>query len=178
VDAQLEKLISLHADRAFAIARRMVGNDADAGDVVQEAFLRVMRYLRTYDPSQPFEAWLAQIIRNVYLRSLRVEARRRSVPLSEGAGEDSLALEEVLADPEPGPQEAVEAAERRDQVQEALQALSAPLRMAVILVDLEGMEREEAARALECSLSALDVRLHRARARLRELLAGTRGGRS
>ena len=176
MDAQIDELIGLHADRAFAIARRMVGNDADAGDIVQEAFLRVMRYSKSYDPSLPFEAWLGQIIRNVYLRSLRLEARRRSVPLSRDEGDDALSLEEVLQDPAPGPQEVLATQDTRDEVQAALGALSAPLRMAVILVDLEGMGREEAATTLGCSLSALDVRLHRGRARLRELLKPTREG--
>jgi DNA-directed RNA polymerase specialized sigma24 family protein len=56
-------------------------------------------------------------------------------------------------------------------VQAALTRLSPSLRMAVALVDLEGAAREEAALALGCSLSALDVRLHRGRQRLKELLS-------
>ena len=80
MDAETDRLIEQHADRAFAIARRMTGNDADAGDVVQEAFLRVMKYMKSYDPTQSFDAWLGQIIRNVYLNSLRLEGRRRQVP--------------------------------------------------------------------------------------------------
>ena len=176
MDADIDRLIELHADRAFEIARRMTGNDTDAGDVVQEAFLRVIKYMKTYDPSQPFEAWLSQIIRNVYLNSLRLEARRRSVPLSDDTREGVLPLEEVLADPAPGPEQAAQSRSDQDQVQAALTELSPTLRMAVILVDLEGMGREDCARTLGCSLSALDVRLHRARAQLREILKTATGG--
>lgn len=176
MDADIERLIALHADRAFQIARRMTGNDADAGDVVQEAFLRVLRYMKSYDPSQPFEAWLGQIVRNVYLDSLRLEARRRSVPLSDDTREGVPALEEVLADPAPGPERSAQSRSDQDEVQAALGTLSPTLRMAVILVDLEGMGREETARTLGCSLSALDVRLHRARAQLREKLSPPTGG--
>lgn len=173
MDARIESLIEKHADRAYAIALRMSGNPADAGDIVQEAFLRVMKYAQSYDSSQPFEAWLAQIIRNVYFNSLRVEARRRAVPLSSSVDdEDAFALEDVLSDAEPGPERQAVARENSDQVQEALGTLSPVLRMTVILVDLEGMEREEAARSLGCSLSALDVRLHRARAQLKAKLGG------
>lgn len=176
MDARIERLIETHADRAYAIALRMSGSPADAGDIVQEAFLRVMRYAESYDPSQAFEAWLSRIIRNVYLNSLRVEARRRSVPLSRPQDDDeAFALEDVLSDGEPGPDRRAVARENSDQVQEALGTLSPVLRMTVILVDLEGMEREEAARALGCSLSALDVRLHRARAQLRETLKSLEG---
>jgi RNA polymerase sigma-70 factor, ECF subfamily len=177
MDAQTERLIEIHADRAYSIALRMTGNAADAGDVVQEAFLRVMRYMNTYDPTYPFEAWLSQIIRNVYLNSLRVEARRRSVPLSNaGEDDDAYSLEERLADAAPGPERAAEAQDTTDEVHAALAALGANLRMAVILVDLEGVEREHAAQALGCSLSALDVRLHRGRARLRQEIENRRMG--
>ena len=179
MDAQIDKLIELHADRAYAIALRMAGNEADAGDIVQEAFLRAIKYMNSYNPTCSFEAWLGQIVRNVYINSLRLEARRRLVPLSElapGGDGESLALEETLADPSPGPERIIQARSDSSQVQETLATLSAPLRMAVILVDLEGMEREAAAQALGCSLSALDVRLHRARGQLRERLKDTHGG--
>ncbi|MBI3553459.1 MAG: sigma-70 family RNA polymerase sigma factor [Elusimicrobia bacterium] len=180
MDAQIDKLIELHADRAFAIAMKMCGNRADAGDIVQESFLRVIKYMKSYDPTYPFESWLGQIIRNVYLNSLRLEARRRSVPLSGSARDDdeAVSLEEVLADPAPGPERIAAAQSDSERVQQALATLSPTLRMPIILVDLEGMEREECARVLGCSLSALDVRLHRARASLREKLQDLQGGRS
>lgn len=169
MDAQTEKLIEAHADRAFSIALRMTGNEADAGDVVQEAFLRVMRYMKSYDASLPFEAWLSRIIRNVYLNSLRLEARKRSVPFSQKAGDDeAFTLEDVLADPKPGPEQVAQSNDSFDEVHAALAALSPALRMSVVLVDLEGVSREDAAVALSCSLSALDVRLHRARTALRK----------
>jgi RNA polymerase sigma-70 factor (ECF subfamily) len=138
-----------------------------------------MKYMKSYDATYPFEAWLGQIIRNVYLNSLRLEARRRSVPLSGHPRDDdgeTLALEEVLADPSPGPERLAQAESDSARVRKTLEILSAPLRMAIILVDLEGMDREEAARALGCSLSALDVRLHRARGQLRERLKDLHGG--
>ena len=171
MDAEIDRLIALHADKAYSVALRMTGNQADAGDVVQEAFIRVMKYFHRYDPSLPFEAWMAQILRNVYITSLRKEAARRSVPLSRTGDDDAASLEDFLAETEPGPERLAQARENTDLVQGALARLSPTLRMAVVLVDLEGSPREEAASALGCSLSALDVRLHRGRARLKELLS-------
>jgi RNA polymerase sigma-70 factor (ECF subfamily) len=171
VDADIDRLIALHADKAYAVALRLTGSAADAGDVVQEAFLRVMRYRESYDPSLPFEAWLSAILRNVYLSALRKEARRRSVSLSAKADEDAASLEDALADAGPGPERWAQAREDSDRVQAALSRLTPSLRAAVALVDLEGSPREEAAAALGCSLSALDVRLHRGRQRLKELLS-------
>ena len=98
------------------------------------------------------------------------------VPLSDTGREDAVPLENILADPSPGPERHAEAASDQDAVQKALDTLSAPLRMAVILVELEGMSREEGARMLGCSLSALDVRLHRAREQLRKRLHHYRAG--
>lgn len=177
MDAETERLIDQHADRAFAIARRMTGNDADAGDVVQEAFLRVIKYMKSFDPTQSFDAWLGQIIRNVYINSVRLEGRRRQVPLlsSVDDDEDAFSLADRLADPSPGPERTALAKGERDEVQAGLERLSPALRMAVILADLEGVSREDGAKALGCSLSAFDVRLHRGRARLKEILAAARG---
>ena len=171
MDAEIDRLIALHADKAYAIALRLTGDSTVAGDVVQEAFLRAMKYFKTYDPTLPFEAWLSQIMRNVYLTSLRKEASRRSVSLSAKADEDSASLEDALADEGPGPERWAVARDDSDRVQTALGRLTPPLRMAVAMVDLEGSTREEAAAALGCSLSALDVRLHRGRGRLKELLS-------
>jgi RNA polymerase sigma factor (sigma-70 family) len=171
VDAEIDRLIALHADKAYAVALRITGDPTVAGDVVQEAFLRAMKYFATYDPTLPFEAWLNQILRNVYLTSLRKEAARRSVSLTAKADEDSASLEDALADAGPGPERWAEARENTDRVQAALSRLTPPLRLAVAMVDLEGAPREEAAAALGCSLSALDVRLHRGRQRLKELLS-------
>jgi RNA polymerase sigma factor (sigma-70 family) len=171
VEADLDRLIELHADKAYAVALRMTGNEAVAGDVVQEALLRAMRYFKSYDPTLPFEAWLSQIMRNVYLSSLRSEARRRSVSLSAKADEDAASLEDALESEEPGPERLAQARENTDRVQGALVLLSPTLRMAVVMVDLEGAAREEAAASLGCSLAALDVRLHRGRQKLKELLS-------
>ncbi|MBI3288980.1 MAG: sigma-70 family RNA polymerase sigma factor [Elusimicrobia bacterium] len=171
MDAEIDRLIALHADKAYAAALRMTGNETDAGDVVQEAFLRVMKYFNRYDPTLPFEAWMVQILKNVYFTSLRKEASRRSVSLSRPVGEDSAALEDFLEDTAPGPERLAQARENTDRVQAALARVSPTLRIAIVLVDLEGMPREEAASTLGCSLSALDVRLHRGRGRLKELLS-------
>lgn len=171
MDAEIDRLIALHADKAYAVALRITGDPTEAGDVVQEAFLRAMRYFETYDPTLPFEGWLNRILRNVYLTSLRKEAARRSVSLTGRADEDSASLEDALADAGPGPERWAEARENTDRVQAALAALTPPLRLAVAMVDLEGSPREEAAAALGCSLAALDVRLHRGRQKLKELLS-------
>ncbi|MEK7390108.1 MAG: sigma-70 family RNA polymerase sigma factor [Elusimicrobiota bacterium] len=171
MDAEIDRLIALHADKAYAVALRMTGNAADAGDIVQDAFLRVMKYFNRYDPTLPFEGWMIQILKNVYFSSLRKEASRRSLSLSHRPDEDCAPLEDSLEEAQPGPERIAQAHEDGERLHAALARLSPSLRIAVILVDLEGTAREEAAAALGCSLSALDVRLHRARARLKELLS-------
>lgn len=148
----------------------MTGNEADAGDIVSEAFMRALTHFRSYDPTLPFGAWLSAILRNVYLTSLTREAARRSVSLSYAA-DSEFSLADILPDTAPGPERMAIAADESARVQNALLRLSPAARLAVTMVDLEGAPREEAASVLGCSLSALDVRLHRGRERLKELLS-------
>ena len=171
MDAEIDRLIALHADKAYAVALRMTGNPAVAGDIVQEAFLRVMKYFDKYDKTLPFEAWMVTILKNVDFTSLRREAAHRTVSMSYKKDEDSASLEDFLAETAPGPERLAQARENTDRVQGALTLVSPAMRMAIVLVDLEGVPREEAASTLGCSLSALDVRLHRGRAKLKELLS-------
>jgi RNA polymerase sigma-70 factor (ECF subfamily) len=170
VQSDIDRLIALHADKAYAIALRLTGDPSRSGDIVQEALLRAMKYFQTYDPTLPFEAWLSQILRNVYLTSLRQDSAHPSVSLT-AKTEDGASLEDVLADTEPGPERRAQAQENTDRVQNALTQLSPSLRLAIAMVDLEGCSREETAAALGCSLSAVDVRLHRGRQKLKELLS-------
>ena len=92
MDAEIDRLIALHADKAYAVALRMTGNATDAGDVVQEPFLRAMRYYERYDSTRPFEAWLNQIMPNVCLTTLRNEDARRPASLSTKVTEYAASL--------------------------------------------------------------------------------------
>lgn len=163
-------IVERYTPQAYEIAYRLTGNRADAWDLVQNAMLRVLRSYGTYDPSYKIEAWLYGILRNLYIDRLRLEARRKEQALHPDPDEPERGPGARLVDPEPGPEAQAERSETQARVQRALDTLPGDLRMALILVDLEGCAYDEAARVLECPVSTLGVRVHRGRKLLKERL--------
>jgi RNA polymerase sigma-70 factor (ECF subfamily) len=163
--------IEKYMPQAYAIAFRLAGNQPEAWDLTQNAMLRVLKNHERYDPTYQPEQWLYQILRNLFLDRVRMEARRRETPLESDADDGRLNLSDTLVDPEAGPDEILDRASDRDAVQEALNQLPVEWRMAVALVDLEGYSYEEAARILETDPSTLGVHVFRGRKRLKMTLA-------
>src|SRR4051812_22250518 len=76
-----ETLLQRCADKAYGFALRLSGNDADAQDLVQEAFARAFEHRDRYDPTRPFEAWLYRILHNIFLDSVRRYEYKHKVSL-------------------------------------------------------------------------------------------------
>jgi RNA polymerase sigma factor (sigma-70 family) len=76
-----ETLVERHQHRAYALARRLVGSDGDAQDVLQESFLSVYRKLGSFRGEARFSTWLHRIVTNAALMHLRARARRPQEPL-------------------------------------------------------------------------------------------------
>lgn len=171
------RIVELYTPQAYAIAVRLTGDRQQAWDLVQNAMVRVLRSFHTYDPAYKVEQWLYAIVRNLYLDRLRLEGRRKEDPLDEPAFEGGRAHSERLVDPSPRPDEMLDRQSDRDAVQKALNELPVDLRMAVILVDIEGCSYEEAAGMLDVPASTLGVRVFRGRKALRAKLEPYMEGR-
>lgn len=165
-------LVRLHGGRMLATARRLLGNDADAADAVQEAFLAAFRALDDFHGQSSLATWLHRIALNAALGRLRRRARQRTVSF------DDL-LPSFIADghhalpiaPWGEQAEAVLARqETRAQVRACINRLPEPYRTIVLLRDIEELDTEETARQLGISPGAVKTRLHRARQALRTLL--------
>jgi RNA polymerase sigma-70 factor, ECF subfamily len=168
--ARYDGIVQRYARHVYNIAYRMTGNEADARDISQEAFLRVYRALRRVQPGAPLESWLYRIVSNLYIDLLRRRPRARveslDAPIDTPRGEISREFPDVAANPE-----AVFEREYIDRaIQEALGVLSAELRMVVILSDIEGFAYEEIATMLRVPLGTVKSRLHRARQVLQQRL--------
>ena len=168
--ARYEAIVQRYARHVYNIAYRMTGNDADARDLSQEAFLRVYRALRRVAPGAPLESWLYRIVSNLYIDVLRKRPRTRveslDAPLATPRGELLRELPDAAANPE-----AIFEREQVDTViQRALGLLSAELRMVVVLSDIEGLSYEEIATGLRIPLGTVKSRLHRARQVLQQRL--------
>lgn len=170
-----EALLERYGRRIYQLAYRMAGNDADAKDLTQEAYIRVYRAFHRIDPSANLESWLYRIVTNLYIDMLRRRPKVRleslDAPLVTAKG-DAVARE--VADPVADPEETVVSAQLDTDIQRALFALSSDLRMVVLLSDIEGHSYEEISDMLRIPVGTVKSRLHRARRilqdRLRHLL--------
>ncbi len=172
--ARYEALVAQYGRHIYAIAYRMAGNEADAKDIAQEAFVRVWRALRRIEPGASLEGWLYRIVSNLYIdlvrRRPKVRVQSLDEPLATGEGEMARERPDPAADVE---RTVVEATVDR-RIQQALLALPPDLRMVVLLADIEGYAYEEIATILAVPLGTIKSRLHRARRALRDRLAPIR----
>ena len=148
----------------------MAGNEADAGDLVQEAFLRVYRALRRVEPDAPLERWLYRIVSNLHIDLLRKRPRTRveslDAPVETARGEVSR----EIADLESSPEAILDREQLDAAIQRALGTLPQELRLVVVLSDIEGLAYEEIATMLRIPLGTVKSRLHRARQTLQQRL--------
>ena len=152
------RLVDRYYDDCTRFARRMLGNRDDAEDALQEAFVHAYRGLPRYQERDAFRGWLYRIVVN---ECRRVAARRwRS---ERHMVRDQEVLERVASREENG-------RELHDELQSSLERLEPMLREAFLLKYGEELDYEEMARMTGASVSALKMRVKRARDRLRPML--------
>lgn len=165
--AQWEGLWRDWCRKAYRFAYRLSGNEQDAQDMAQEAFARAFDHWDRYDGERPFEAWLFEILRNVYLDSLRRGQRRPTVgldgfsPSEDGDGASSRA--ERIPDGGEEPLESLSREEEEGMIRKALAGLPEHYRAAVVLRDIEGLSYEEIGRILSCPAGTVRSRIHQGR---------------
>ena len=158
-----EELVKVTYVDSYTLALRLVGDEEDARDVVQEAYLRAYRGLKRFRGDARFTTWLYRITANCASTYLGKRARNRHEELPEDA---PLADSGLRGNPEANASQR----EMREQLQEALSELPPRLRAVVVLRDIYDLPHESIAAELGISESAAKVRLHRARRKLREML--------
>jgi len=156
-----------HADALFRLAYHLSGNQADAEDLVQEAYVRAFGAAAQYEPDSNLKAWLFRILRNLHIDLYR---RARKNPVSGGLdGEEdvgAVASPELLRDDQELDRLRSVVAE---DIEAALLSLSPDAR-SVVLLDLEGLTETELASVLGCPVGTVKSRLLRARQALRQRL--------
>ncbi len=155
-----EELVRRTSADTFTLARRLVSDDDDARDVVQEAYLRAYRSIGRFRGDAQFTTWLYRITANCASTHLGRRRRHRH---------DELDEEVDVPDTKPGhdPQIAADGALLRQRLEAAIAELPPRLRAVVVLRDIYDLSHAEIAEQLGISESAAKVRLHRARRRLR-----------
>ena len=148
-------LAERHAGPALRLARRILGNEAMAEDVVQDALLRVWINAPRWRPEAAFRTWLYRIVVNLCLNAKR---RAPDLPL-DAAGQ--------VADAAPSADEQLARDERDRRLASAIETLPPRQRAAVVLTYQEGLSNADVAEVLETSVSSVETLLVRARRTLR-----------
>ncbi len=174
-DPRFTDLWSTHNVPIRGYISSLVRDPAEAEDLTQETFLRVIRKVDTLRDETKVSSWLYRIATNLcYDRFRRSSRRKESVSLDAPVGQTSGAAEErTLPDTTAPPLERLlEQSEMSSCVQRTIKELPDRYRAVILLHDLEGMTDPEIADMLGCSLGAVKIRLHRARERLKSALEG------
>ena len=174
-DAQaFDCLVQRHEAVYQRVAERLMGDPAEAQDVVQDALINMFRKLYTFRTTGSFRSWSCQIVRNTGLMALRSKRRRREVALDELAP-GGLSLPEqglhLLGARRADPDRALFDRELARAISQAVEALEPKYRDAFVLRELHGLPMNEVGRRLELSEAGAKTRLHRARLTLRASLA-------
>jgi RNA polymerase sigma-70 factor (ECF subfamily) len=153
-------------------AYRYLGNQADAEDAVQEAFLSACKHIDQFRGQSQLSTWLTAIVTNSALMQLRKRSRQNNVSLDEpiGVDEQEYSLAERLSDGGPSPEQECRTAELHGLLLGFVTQLSPPLRKAFQLRDLDGLSTSEAAEVLGVPEGTVKAQVARARAKLRQLM--------
>jgi RNA polymerase sigma-70 factor (ECF subfamily) len=166
------RLVLEYQDMLFNTALRILGDEDQAADATQEAFLSAFRSIKSYRGGS-FKAWLLRTVTNACYDELRRKKRRPTIPLEPETDDgDELEAPRWLADPSLSPEEKVELDDLEHAIQHCLDDLPSDFRTVVVLVDVQGMEYTEVSEAVRVPLGTIKSRLARARLRLRECLQG------
>jgi RNA polymerase sigma-70 factor, ECF subfamily len=157
------QLYEAHVDRVYRLAYRMTGDDTLAQDCTQDTFVRVFDKLAEFRGEAALSTWIHSVATSVILNALRTVKRLRNREMPEDAGLD------VGHTPHDG------APLLRQRLEEAIGGLPDKLRMVFTMHDVEGYTHEEIGSALGVPVGTSKAQLFRARARLREALAGLAG---
>lgn len=162
----MDEFYAAYRPTVFALARRLVGNDWDAEEVVQDVMWTIYRKADSFRGDSHFVRWIHRVTHNASLMLLR---KRRRVPTP--IENPSERLEQAGHPPRPTPDDLVIFQRIVRRLSDTLAGLDPVNQEVFARMDMEGRSKEEVAEALGLSVSALKSRLHRTRATLRDSLA-------
>jgi RNA polymerase sigma-70 factor, ECF subfamily len=170
-DAAYDELVRTYSASIFHVAYRMLGDTAEASDVVQEIFLKVFRNIAGFKGEAALKTWIFKIAFSEILNRLRWWKRRHrfaTVSLDDSPNGNGNGY--YVADSSPTPEQALQSKEQETAIQQALGKLSSDHRSIIVLRDIEGFSYTEIADVLGVSIGTVKSRLARARADLKKSL--------
>jgi RNA polymerase sigma-70 factor (ECF subfamily) len=171
IESAYQELIDRYEQPIFNMVYRLLGNQTDACDVVQEVFLKVFRSVHSFREQSSLRTWIYRIAVNEAHNHRRWFARhcRREVPLEKDRTDYDYSIE-LAQDPGRSPYDQALDSETRAMVERALTKINPLFRTAVVLRDIQNMSYEEIADILQISLGTVKSRILRGREALRREL--------
>ena len=162
--ALFEVIMRRYNQRLFRVTRSILGNDGEAEDVTQDAYVRSYMHLDQFEGRAQFSTWLTKIAVHEALARLRARQRLVEIDDSSGSVEDAMHLESTT----PSPEQEVLTHTIRIVLEAAVDRLPETYRSVFMMREVEGMSTAETAECLDLSEESVKVRLHRARSLLRK----------
>ena len=169
-ESAFEALVTENEKRIYNLCRRLTGNQEDAAELAQEAFLNAWRGLGRFQGESSFSTWLYRLATNACIDFLRKEKRRQSLSMTVSLDDEEEDRQAQLPDERFSPHLEAERKERRDALRAGLSALSEEHRRVLILRELEGLSYGEIADLLGLEEGTVKSRIARARLALRNYL--------
>jgi RNA polymerase sigma-70 factor (ECF subfamily) len=165
------ELVSRYQDKVFTVIYGQIGAREDALDLTQDVFIKAHGAIGRFREDAVFYTWLYRIAVNACIDYLRRRKRTQEPFSLDGEVLAECGYEPVDESPFTDPERVLENNELRARLRSAIDSLSAPLRAAVLMHDVEGLSQKEIADLLRCPLGTVKSRIQRGRMELREKLA-------
>ena len=169
--ALYEILMRRYNQRLYRVTCSILRDRAEAEDVIQDTYVRAYQHLDQFAGHAPFAVWLTRIAVNEALHRLQVRRRSMQFQDFDYDGEDAMSdAESRIPESSPDPEQRASIAELARLLEQAVLDLPEQYRAVVVLRDVEELTTAETAAALELTEENVKVRLHRARALMRDRL--------
>jgi RNA polymerase sigma-70 factor, ECF subfamily len=174
--AEFARLVDLYSNQIYRLAMKILGDQNDAEDVLQETFIKAFRALPSFEGRSSISTWLYRIAANEALMLVRKRKPEANMVSSDGSDhEDDLSPPQQIIDWCCLPENELLSSEASQFLDKAVDDLSPALRIVFILRDIQGLSIRETAEILKISEMAVKTRLLRARLQLREALSAYYG---
>jgi RNA polymerase sigma-70 factor, ECF subfamily len=160
---EFQRLCLEHLDALYNFAMYLTRNPPQADDLVQETFLRALRFWDRFQPGTHIRAWLFQIMRNTFLTFYRLRDREAAVAEDGVPDWDAPMFHDA-------PEEDSRAMDAHTDLERAMRRLPEDFRTVLLLAEVEGMPLDEVASIMACPVGTVKSRIFRAKERLRALL--------
>ncbi|MDI6705661.1 MAG: sigma-70 family RNA polymerase sigma factor [Bacillota bacterium] len=162
-----EELVLMYQKQIYNLGYRMMGNEEDACDIAQEAFLRAYKSIGKFNLKSRFGTWIYRIAMNLCIDELRKRKKAKLYPIVHNDNPEDKQYK-LVSDAGDLPEELVEKKETRLKVQQAINRLPEDHRTMIVLRDIQGRSYQEIADIMGLNLGTVKSRISRARYNLKE----------